>query len=415
MDYRPIPEDDDHRDAFGRLLRYAFRPESGPAGDEEDDEDRPDHPDNYSPRALYDVAPGTPDAELSADDLAVVCAYYDFRLRVRGEDRPVGGVSAVASPPERRRQGLVGRLLRDLHAELRTEGIALAALWPFEYAFYRQFGYATVGEWASIELPPEELSAVAADTSGRFRRADPGDWAELAAVYDAWADEPLAMDRTEGFWRERALSGWREDPYAYVWEDDAGDPRAYLVYRIEEDGDDRALSAYELAHADDEARRQIYRFLRDHDSQVETVRLRTPPETYLLETLDDPRAAEVELRPGPMFRVVDLEAAAADLAVPADVEGSVVVDVSDDHLPWNDGRFALSTGQGDVELACDPTDADPGVELGVGALSQLVAGFLPAERLDTYGDLTVRDRDELETLSALFPPEEPEPYLREGF
>jgi predicted acetyltransferase len=413
MDYRPIPEDDDHRDAFGRLLRYAFRPEAGPAGDDEDGEDRPDHPNNYYPRALYDVEPGTPDAELSADDLAVVCAYYDFRIRVRGEHRPVGGVSAVASPPERRRQGLVGRLLRELHGELRAEGIALAALWPFEYAFYRQFGYATASEGASIEVSPEELAAVVAEPSGRFRRAGLDDWAAFAAVYDAWADEPLAMNRTEGFWRERTLSGWREDPYAYLWEDDDGDPRAYLVYRIEEEGDDRTLSAYELAHADDEARRQAYRFLRDHNSQVETVRLRSPPETYLLETLDDPRAAEVQLRPGPMFRVVDLEAAAADLAVPTDAERAVVLDVTDDHLPWNDGRFALSAVGG--ELSCEPTDADPGIELGIGALSQLVAGFLPAERLETYGDLTAHDRVGVETLATLFPPEEPTPYLREGF
>ncbi|MFC4357248.1 enhanced intracellular survival protein Eis [Halobium salinum] len=411
MEYRPIP--DDHRDAFGRLLRYAFRPQAGPP-DEEDEEDRPEHPDIYHPRALYDVDSGAPDDDLDADDMVVVCAYYDFSLRVRGEFHRVGGVSAVASPPEIRRQGHVGRLLRELHEELREEGVALAALWPFKYSFYRRYGYATATEYAHAEIAPDELSAVVADPAGRFRRVDPDDWADLAAVYEAWGPDSLAMDRTEGYWRHRVLTGWQEDPYVYLWEDDDGEPRAYAVYRVQDGDDDgRTLQVWEFAHADDEGRRQLYRFLRDHDSQVETVTFAGPTETYLLETLEDPRAAELEFRPGPMVRVVDLEAAVADLSFPADAEGSVVLAVDDDHLPWNDGRFELSVAGGGG--TCEPTDAEADVELDVGALSQLVAGFLSVDRLETYGDLTVVSETGAETLAAMFPPEEPAPFLREGF
>lgn len=409
MEYRPVPEA--HRDAFDRLLRYAFRPEAGPGNDDDAGDDPSERPDSYHPRALYDVGPETPDEDLRAEDIAVVCAYYAFTLRIRGESHPVAGVSSVASPPESRRRGHVARLLDELHRELREGGVAFAALWPFEYGFYRRFGYATVSEHATVELPPEELSAVAADPAGRFRRVGPDDWADLEAVYREWADESLAMERTEGFWRHRVLTGWTEDPYAYVWEGDDGEPGAYLVYSIDEDGGDRTLSAGEFAHADDAGRRQLYRFLRDHDSQVDAVSLRGPAETYLLETLADPRAAEVRYRPGPMFRLLDLPAAVDALGFPTGVEGSVVLDVTDDALSRNDGRFELAVEAG--RGRCEPTDADPDVALGIGALSQLAAGFLSVDRLAAYGDLTVESPAGAETLAAAFPPTET--FLREGF
>ncbi|MFC7136624.1 GNAT family N-acetyltransferase [Halobaculum litoreum] len=57
-----------------------------------------------------------------ADDLAVVCGYYDFSARIRGAFRDVAGVSAVASPPEYRRRGLVRDLLTDVHRGSATTG-----------------------------------------------------------------------------------------------------------------------------------------------------------------------------------------------------------------------------------------------------------------------------------------------------
>lgn len=406
MDYRPIPEA--HTDAVRRLLTYAFQPENGPDLDDDDHE----RPDEYHRRGLYDVDPETPDEDLDADDLTVMCAYYDFTARIRDEFHHVGGVSAVASPPESRRQGYVADLLANLHREFREQSIPFAVLWPFKYAFYRRFGYAMTNTSVTTSVPPVELGDVVPAAAGSFRRLEADDYDELDAVHRAWATETLGLQRTEGWWRYRAFQGWRKDPYVYGWEDDEGQLRGYLFYTIDEDGDDKRMDVFELAAVDDEARGQLLRFCRDHDSQVDTVRIRGGPgETRLLDTLADPRAADVEVRPGPMARIVDLEAAVDALSFPDDAAGSVTLTVRDDHCDWNDGTFELTVGSDGV--TCLRSDADADASLDVGALSQLALGSLSVDELERNDNLTVEDDATRETLASLFPTDTV--YLREGF
>lgn len=404
MDYRPVPAN--HHEAYDRILRYAFHPESGPGWDTEEG---PDRPDIFHPRGLYEATSDTPANDLSPSDLVAVGAYYAFTLRLRGEPFPVGGIAAVASPPETRRRGNVRHLLEGLHHELRSKGTALAALWPFDYGFYRQFGYELVNRQAVIELPPDEIRAIASDSGGMFRQADPDEWPALAEVYAGWADEDLAMKRTEGFWRHNIFSGFDQKPYVYLWRGPEDLPRAYIVYTIRETEDDRIVSVNELAYTDPEARRQAFRFLYNHDSQVETVRIRAPSEFPLLETVGNPRAADVKLRPGPMLRVVDTEAALSSLDFRSN--GAVVLSITDEHLPWNDGRFHLTVEDGVGR--CRPTDADADVSCGIETLAQLASGFRTAAQLETTNDLSVHSPDGLRTLQRLFPKRRT--YLREGF
>lgn len=99
-DYRPLPED--HEEVFHEYVHYGFSPEEGPS--EYDPEDLPERAKLGSKRALY------PDGSADAAPVSV-CKHYWFDARVRGDVHAVPGLSAVATPPERRRQGHVRRLL----------------------------------------------------------------------------------------------------------------------------------------------------------------------------------------------------------------------------------------------------------------------------------------------------------------
>jgi predicted acetyltransferase len=404
MQYRAVP--DAHRTAYRTILQYAFDAESGP---ELDDEPR-ERPENFHPRGLYDVDDAA--AEPSADDLLVVCGRIDFDVRLRGEQHPLGGVSAVASPPENRRRGHVATMLDELLAELRDDGVYLSALWPFDHAFYRRFGWALAHQFVRTTIDPADLDGVAADPAGRFRRLAPDDWDAMADVLDAAATRPLGIERPESWWRRRTFRGWETDPYVYGWERD-GRLRGYVVYRVTEEDDGETLAASELTAADYEARTQLYRFLRDHDSQVERVRFSGPVRTDLLETLQDPRSAQIELEPGAMVRLVDVRAALRSVAFPPEAALSLVLDVSDDRCPWNDLTVELRVDDG--RASCERTDADPEVSLDVGALSQLVVGTRSAAKLRRHGDLTAEAVEIVERLDAAFPEPDATPYLREFF
>ena len=407
LDYRPFPEERD--DEFGAFMRYAFSPEDGPY-DPDDDDDR-EHLAEY--RGLFD-----------GDDPVAVCGHHDFTLRVRGRDRDAAGLSAVASPPEHRRQGHVARILGESLAEHREDGVCLSVLWPFEHAFYRRYGWGTVSRFRRLKAPPEQLAFATAGTDGReggFRRLDADDHDAAAELLAATAERyDFTMARTEAWWRERTLRGWKTDPFVYGFERD-GELRALLSYAFEErdDGDGRAMVVSDAAVADPTEWDLIFRFCRDHDSQVERVRLRLPVDVSVLDRVDDPRAVTEEVRAGPMFRLVDAADALAELAPDPGLDAAFTLAVEDPLVGWHDRPVRVEVADGEVDAERvgaggdgrrAPTDAD--VTAGVNALSQLYAGYRSVDELRANAAIRV-DAAVADDLAALLPPRRT--FLREGF
>ncbi|PSQ56111.1 GNAT family N-acetyltransferase [Halobacteriales archaeon SW_8_68_21] len=410
LDYRPFPEERDEE--FRAFMRYAFSPEEGPHDPETDDDGR-EHLAAY--RGLFD-----------GDDPVAVCGHHDFALRIRGRDRDAAGLSAVASPPEHRRQGHIERLLRESLAEYRDDGVDFSVLWPFEYPFYRRYGWRTVNRYRWVKTPPEQL-AFAADKSERgddagFRRLDADDYDAAADLLATTADrDDFTMARTEAWWRERTLRGWKTDPFVYGFERD-GELRALLSYAFEErdDGDGRAMIVSDAAVADPADWDLVFRFCRDHDSQVERVRLRLPADVSVLDRATDPRAVTEEVRAGPMFRLVDAPAALEGLSPDLDVDAAFALAVDDPLVDWHDRpvRVAVADGEVDAERVDPdaPGSAAADVTAGVGALSQLYAGYRGVDDLRAHAAFDV-DRDApgglTDDLAALFPPRRT--FLRETF
>lgn len=397
-DYRPVP--DDRTREFMRLTSYAFGPDRGPFSDDDLDERAASGPAQLGERrALFD-----------GDDLLAACVHHPLSMRVRGEWRDVGGVSAVASPPEHRRRGLVRDLLAAALREYRDRGWRYSALWPFDHGFYRRLGWGTAARYAKLDCDPDALAFAGDARSGRFRRADADDWAALDRVHRAtYEGFDLALDRTEAWWRNRVFETWTGDPYVYALERD-GETVGYLVYAVEGDDGGR-LRVDDLGYVDADAYRNLLRFCYDHDSQVSSVRLWRPDSTRLLDRVDDPTAVECRVKAGAMFRLVDVARGLEALARPGRV-GEFALAVSDPVADWNDGTFRVTVRDDGVECVRDD-DADPGVEASVAALSQVAAGYLPVGDAADVSDLTVHDAGAADLLAAALP--ERETFVTDGF
>lgn len=399
FDYRVVSDADINE--FRRLVNYAFRPTEAFEPIESID-DLPDPATLAVNRGLYD-----------GDEIVSTVAHHWFTLRIRGEWHGVAGVSAVSTPPKHRRKGLVRQLLSASLHEYRERGTHFAALWPFEYAFYRKLGWGTCSEGAVTTCSPDALAfvdSVDVPIGGAFVDLDADRWEELDRIYEACNDHALAMQRTEEWWRKRVFQGWKRDPYVAGWERD-GELRGYLVYAIEEGDDEREMTVWELGYRDREAYLELVRFCRYHDSQIGEVTIHGPRDTILHDLVSDPRAVEIELHPGGMIRVVDVEGALSALSYPVDESRSLVLDVNDDLAEWNDGRFRLAVEDG--HATCEMTTDDPEVSIGIATLSQIVVGYLSVERARLVGDFDVMSETGEKTLAAMFPEEET--YLREGF
>ncbi|WP_135851214.1 GNAT family N-acetyltransferase [Halorussus salinus] len=408
MDYRELP--DDRKTQFQDYLHYAFSAEDGPQSDHETDPDER----VGDERALFD-----------GDEMLCVCRHYWFRARVRGRWCEMPGLSAVASPPEHRREGNVTRLLAESLAEYRDRGDFLTALWAFEHPFYERHGWGLATKFTEYDCEPDAL-AFARDSplaGGTFRKLDPDDWDLLDSVHAAAHENyDLAIDRTEEWWREKIFDNWRGDPYVYGWADEAGEVRGYVVYHVRDEDEGKRLQAKELVAADRAARTNLLRFLANHDSQVERVSFYGLNETALLDVARDPGDIDCEVHPGPMVRIVDVPTAIEALDYPHDLDAEFTVAVSDSLADWNDGTFRVAVADGratcepttdaaDATAAADVTDAD--VTTGIGALSQVVVGYHSVEDAETLADLEIRTPEARDALTAMFP--ERDVFLHEGF
>jgi predicted acetyltransferase len=314
--------------------------------------------------------------------LAAKYTLLDLETWIHGVPFAMGGIAGVATWPEFRRQGLVAQLLSHSLETMRDKGMTVSFLSPFSFAFYRKFGWETYTEYKQYELKREQLPA-GLQTPGRVKRVQ-RDPAILQPIYEAHARTYTGtLLRTEEWWRDR-LFRWKKGSAA-VYENEQGEGRGYVYYHVSE----RTMEVHELVSLDEEARRGLWDFLRNHDSMIEKLRVSAPSDDALPFLLPDPRVKQ-EIVPYFMARIVDAAAFVAAYPFAAPEAATVALRVHDAHAPWNDGAFTLAvdpSGRG-VLAPLKGAAADGALECGIGALTTMLMGYRRPAFLHAVGMLS---------------------------
>jgi predicted acetyltransferase len=340
---------------------------------------------------------------------------------------PNAAVTGVASPPEYRRQGYIGRLLHGMLEELRDKGVPVSTLFPFAFPFYKRFGWEHVCDQLYYKIPIERLpfSAVggtwhAIRRSTDFDKETPAptsgeDLEVLMGIYDAWCvgrSGPLVRD--ENWWKRGKLQeGAEQLPDVYFWRDPSGRPGAYLIYSFEEipNAWKRHLIVWELTAIDGPALRACMGFLRNHDSQATEVHVGLPADLHVLALLDDPEF-HVELEANFMLRLVDVAPALAAKRYPRTAAARLALEVTDPFCDWNNGTYVLSVSEG-IGVAERAPSATPGLRMDQKTLARLYTGYMSAHQAASHGLLEVLDPAALSVAQEVFAG--PVPYMPDHF
>ncbi|MFC4601435.1 GNAT family N-acetyltransferase [Cohnella hongkongensis] len=293
---------------------------------------------------------------------------------VQGRKMAMGGVAGVATWPEARRQGCVGRLLSQALETMRKEGQSLSMLHPFSFPFYRKYGYELTIERKKYAIETRLLPS-RKETPGEVRRMKKPDAAVLDAVYSAYASRYNGtLARSGEWWTERSL---REEGPAAVYFNEEGTPEGYVYYNCL----DGKMTVHEMAALSETARTALWTFIANHDSMIGETTLIAPVDDGLPYLLGDPRIGQ-ELIPYFMSRIVDAEAFAKQYAWEKGASAeSALLQLEDRHAPWNAGTFRLSwseDGEGTLERLDSGTgqDSESGSEAIVCDIQTLTAMLL---------------------------------------
>jgi predicted acetyltransferase len=324
---------------------------------------------------------------------ATMC--YSFQLSVPGRELlPAAGVTFVAVLPTYRRRGVLSSLMRRQLADVRDRGEPLAILWASEAVIYGRYGYGRASWQLGFTLRRGEgrLAGPAAPAGDglRLRIVEPeAVLPELAKVYDSvLATRPGMFGRNDAWWRsaiyDPAEHRQGASPLRCLLAEDASGPRGYVLYSAVDTWTDslpdNVLTVRELMAADPAASAALCTDLLSRDLTSEFRLPRRPVDDPLLDQLADPRRARPQLNDNLWVRIVDLPRALAGRRYSCPVD--VVLEVRDEILPANAGRWRLSTTAeapgGGLAAACVPASSPADLALDV---TELGAVYLGGTRL----------------------------------
>jgi predicted acetyltransferase len=342
------------------------------------------------------------DRSLAAFDGAQIvgtAAALTLRMTVPGNAAQVAGVTAVSVLPSHRRRGILTSLMHRQLADVRDRGEAVAALFAAEASIYSRFGYGAATSELDLTIRRGEgaMPARAHCAAGqpRLRIAEPRDATpQMDAVYEAVRRDRPGMQARDDRWWDNVL--WDPEhrrggasPMRCVVAEDGDGPRGYALFSVQpqwpEDGiPDGVLHIRELMATDPAAYATVWNDVLTRDLVGEVRAPSRPVDEPLLYLLADRRRARPRLLDGLWVRLVSVPAALAMRRYSCPVD--VVIEVTDDLLPENSGRWRLrapglaagSDPAAAALAACERTSAAADVTLPVQSLG---AAYLGGTRL----------------------------------
>ncbi|NTV64267.1 MAG: GNAT family N-acetyltransferase, partial [Oscillochloris sp.] len=275
--------------------------------------------------------------------------------------------------PDRRGIGVGLWMLRQVLAEQHALGVPLLSLYPATTGFYRRAGFERAAQRLVYELP---LAAIGIrDYRLEAAPLAPDQYAVMHQVYAQRAAESAAFIERPDFLWQRILKVGDKPSYSFVALRE-GVPEGYVVFLHAGWGE--TLQVRDLIALTPGAGRRLLSVLADHRSMLDTVQFTAGPHDPLLFLLPEQKQRVVRSL-DLMIRILDLPAALSARGYPPHLTAELHLDVCDDLLPWNQGRFVLrvADGAGQVEPG-----GRGGLRLHIRDLVTLYSGyFTPAELL----------------------------------
>jgi predicted acetyltransferase len=338
------------------------------------------------------------------DGLVGTATALGWDLTVPGGVVPAAHVTDVSVLPTHRRRGLLRRLMTRQLTDVAAAGREpLALLWASEAAIYGRFGYGSASRHVTYEAETRAVGLRVQPPTGELRLVDYKESTkELAALWDAVrADRPGWSSRPAEFWQMAALDlpGWRENrsKQRTVLHERDGQPTGYAVWRMQRDWDPlgprHTVHVTEVVATDLGAYRDLWTFLFNIDLSRRLSFGHAALDEPLPLLVDEPRQLGTRIEDGLYVRLVDVPAALSARRYAAPVDA--VLEITDDLLPANAGRYRLRTvspaslagpaeGPG-LAAECAPTGDAADLVLDVRELGAAYLGGVPLNELALAG------------------------------
>lgn len=326
--------------------------------------------------------------------VATAGAYSRHVVLPGGTVAPVAAITAVTVAPTHRRRGLLTAMMRRQLEDVRARGEAIAMLFASEALIYGRFGYGVATEAAELSGRVKELS-FRPDVDlgdGTLEEVDAATFlASAPAVYDgAIAELPGQMSRTPEWWAIWTLDNEERQKesgkirFVLHYESD-GTVSGFAIYRPKpgwgDAGPDAELHVQEVLGANPRAYARTWRYLLDMDLVRKIKYHGASVHEELRYLVANHPALECAVSDAIHVRLVDIAKALSQRRYATEVD--VVLEVTDEFLPENSGRYRLRGSL--TGASCEITTADADIALTVRDLGSVYMGGVSLQALARAG------------------------------
>lgn len=317
-----------------------------------------------------------------------------FESVLDGEKVLAGGIGGVSTLPEYRETGAIRGIFEKLLPDAYRRGEVFSALYPFNQAFYRKFGYDTVCPLSVYSMPPEVLRNYR--FTGRAVQWKPGDGVEeyLELFNDFSMGYNLAILRDDERFRRDHFNGlyYRDRKFAYLLKD-GEETLAGLIFQDVRHDPAAILRVEDLAWRGRKGFLALLGFLGRFSADYGKIELplSTGTEMHCLIRSHDEYAVSGVKRPHYMVRPVNAQKFLASLRRGP---GRFTVRVRDGLIGENNGVYAVEEGK------AVPTDLPADLDVDIRALGVLGVGAIGLEEAALREDVEILGNRE--TLERVF-------------
>lgn len=355
------------------------------------------------------VGPDNLRVAIDGDSIAGGLAYYPLRQWFGGRDIPMAGVALVCVPPEKRAGGVARFMMSSLLAEFRQAGIALSTLFASTQIPYRRVGFEQAGSWNHYQLALTQIGPRPAPLP--IHSVDQLSATKFARLAEARARVTNGnLQRSDGVWQRLLTSRDAAHPVHGYLIGEVDQPEGYLLFEqiMRPEHERRYLQVRDMVATSGRAMESAWAFLYGHRSIFPNVRWYGPPTDPWLVATDEAHAMSL-FHERWMLRIVDVVGALEQRGYPQLLNETLDIEVHDDLIASNSGRFRVEIHQGKASV----TPGGKGdLRMDVRALAPLFSRFMTASTLHSLGMLD-GSVTTLQKADAIFAG--PEPWMPDKF
>ena len=297
---------------------------------------------------------------------------YEMDMYIPGGLSKIAAVASVSVQATHRRKGINRAIMKYQLEDIYTRGEPLAVLQASESIIYGRYGYGLASFESNLEIEKTRSAfAVEHASTGQTYFVEESEAREIfPQIYSKATENRNGMvTRKENWWefrfREPGLKGG--DPKSwFVKYQENGQDDGYLRYTI----NGTELNVIELIASSYEAYSSLWRICLDMDL-IDVIKAEhRPADDELKWMLADPRRLVEHSSDRYWVRLVDVRTALSQRSYSHD--GSLILKIQDDFLPWNKQVVELSSESG--KSSCTISNKTPDIILTAGDLGAVYLG-----------------------------------------